>query len=284
MKITYKKAAIELHSWLKTIQLTEGLSELINVLALIRVCTITDDVIKDDFNKIAKQFLEEAPEIDYTKSDLLTTLLACDLVQEIGNSLQVKSAKRYLLLLKELWEEGIYKTNTDILKVIFTEIKYNESCKITVRMDRFNKNISNEVVKTLKRIERKSSYGLIQVDSDYFSVLKVESMAIRAQREYDIPLAMRCLRARNYLDFSDSLLMRTSMSFIESQQCYDGSFGDYDADVLQISNINERKLALFKIKTIVSFQIMWLLLELNQVNLLSSLHFLQRTIRETSNV
>ena len=278
----HKNAASRLLPWLQSMPKDQDIQQRIQLLALLRLCTLNNEVQASEFHQVAQTVLNYGPPLDYTKGDLLVTLLACDLAEEVGSPLQVKSAKQYTSFLKELWEEGVYPSNTDLLNSIFSKGKAKQPQKITVRLERFTKNRDAEILKILEKVERSSSFGSVPIEADAYGILNIETMALRAIRNYDIPLAMRCIRSRLYLSTADSLLLRTSLAFIESQQCFDGSFGDFDADVLKVSTVEERNAILMKIKSVVSFQIMWTLLEFKKVNLLSSLHFIKQDVFENN--
>ncbi|AGC78201.1 hypothetical protein [Nonlabens dokdonensis] len=239
---------------------------------MINVCKLDSSVLQEEFDSLGTKFLNQVGTIDYVKQDLFHALLALDFVERLGNPTQKADAIAYRSILKELWSEGLYAEKKTLLDSIFCDNKESsDTVNMTIRLDRFNLDIDKEILKFIEQVETQSNYGKKTIITDELSILKMEAMATRAQRSNDIITAARCLRSRTYLSNHDSLLMKSGMKFLLSQQCYDGSFGDYEADMLKIKDSESRDKSTLKIKLIVSIQIIWTVMEFNGHSLFSSL-------------
>jgi hypothetical protein len=275
MDLQFKEISNKLGDWIATLTPNQSNGQLISTLALIRVYQLNIGSWEVELKKKVHTFIDVADELDYSKSDLTMALLACDLVLELGNDEQVEHASFYTSILKELSFLDKSSRNSNILMAAFNQIKPQQKKQMLFEIPMHARNIDKMILNVLEDVEKQSCFGQLDFTVDDFSVLQLESMAIRAQRSYDFPLAMRCLRTRNYLSSANSLMMNTSLNFIKYEQNIDGSIGDYQADVQSVEDVEERRTILLKIKTVVALEVIWTIYEWKENNLLASLSHLK---------
>lgn len=246
-----------------------------HTLALIRVCQKNTGHWEPGLKEFAQTLIQTHPGINYAACDLTTALLACDLVMELGGSDQVQMTKAYLAILRELSAEETSTYNFHLLKAALHEVDNKSEQVMETCFPNDCHSIDNAIKQTLENIESSTLFGKRAFAAPEADIAELEGMSLYAQKKYDIPLAMRCLRCRNYLSKSDSLTLHTSLQFMIHQQAADGSFGDYGGIVQIIENEDERMRVHTEIKTAVSLQIMWTLYEWEGNRLLSSLNSLK---------
>lgn len=271
MDLQFKEISNKLGDWIATLTPNQSNEQLISTLALMRVYQLHIGSWEAEFKKKVHTFIDVVDELDYSKSDLIIALLACDLVLELGNDEQVEHASFYISILKELSVHDKSSRNGHILMAAFNQIEPQQKKQMLFEIPLHARNIDKMIINVLEYIEKRSCFGQLDFTADDFSILQLESMSIRAQRSYDFPLAMRCLRTRNYLSSANSLMMDTSLNFIKYEQNIDGSIGDYQADVQSVEDIEERRTILLKIKTVVALEVIWTIYEWKENNLLASL-------------
>ena len=82
-----------------------------------------------------------------------------------------------------------------------------------------------------------------------------------AFRAYDLPLAMRLLRARLYVQHSRSLGVATGLDFVRSSQCPDGSFGDFETALARMAARGDPD-GEFRLKLPITLQALWTMAEI----------------------
>lgn len=271
MNSLHKKSLSNIYHWLNSLSTYQACDQIVPILALVKICKLNKDFLQEEFNTLTTKFLKQVDVIDYVEQDIFHSLLAIDLVESSGNLSHKYNAVAYKSILKELWIEGLYANKINLLDSVFIHHeKTSDVLDISIQLDRYSANIDKKISKVMNLVEAQSNYGRRIIKTDKLSILLIEAMATRAQRANDITTAARCLRSRLYVSTHDSLLMKSGMKFLLSQQCFDGSFGDYDADLLKIKNEKHREKSTLKIKLIVAIQIVWTIMEYNGYNLFSS--------------
>lgn len=91
------------------------------------------------------------------------------------------------------------------------------------------------LLETLGDIETATGFGCVPVSAAPHAGILLEGAAMAALRTYDLPFAMRILRARAYLDDEPSAGLAAGLDYLRLLQCDDGSFGDFDAALRQIA-------------------------------------------------
>ncbi len=271
MNNLYKESLSNIYNWLNSLSTDQAYDQIIPILALIKVCKLNTGLLQEEFDALNTKLLKQVNALDYVDQDIFHSLLAIDVVESSGNPSQINDAVAYKSILKELWKDDLYANKKSLLDSVFIQNEISSDVlDITIRLDRYSADIDEEISKVMNLIEVQSNYGRRTIKTDKLSILMIEAMATRAQRANDITTAARCLRSRLHVSTHDSLLMKSGMKFLLSQQCYDGSFGDYDADLLNIKDENHREKSTLKIKLIVAIQIVWTIMEYNGYNLFSS--------------
>ena len=259
MSIPEQKMTAHLLKWVNNIHSQVADTDVLTLLALIRVCQWYNPELHPQWNIRIKSVLSDYPNLAYAKHDLITALIASDAVMDYGDLQQRKIAGNYRQLLMEVMDSD--HDNAHLLRAALTHMPMIPAPQLNIQIPRYHTNIDAMIRTTLNSIEQASYYGRLAVDSDALLVAKIEAMSLCAQRNYDINLAMRCLRARTYLSSSPSLATATSLHFIEHQQAADGSFGDYDSALVDIA-ATDRPQATLHIQLTVALQVVWTLFEM----------------------
>ncbi|WP_395376819.1 hypothetical protein [Marinicella sp. W31] len=259
MHISEKKITADLLQWVNSIRNQVAEADVLTLIALIRICHWYNADLQPQWNNLMNGLLADNPHLPYAKNDLITALLASDVVMDYGNLQQRKIAGSYRQLLMEVMNSD--NDNAHVLQAALTHMPMIPAPQLHIEVPRYNNDIDSMMRATLSLIETATYHGRLTVAAEPLLAAKIEAMSVCAQRYYDVSLAMRCLRVRNYLSSAPSLAMRTSVHFIENQQAADGSFGDYDSALVDIPEKNRHQ-ARLHIQLTVALQVVWTLFEL----------------------
>lgn len=119
----------------------------------------------------------------------------------------------------------------------------------------------DELRTALGEIERDTGFGSSPPAADSAVTALLEGHAFQALRRYDLPLGLRCLRARLYVDGRPTHASRAAFDLLRLSQAEDGSFGDYDTPISRLAG-EAAPLAAWRIKLPVALQTLWTMAEI----------------------
>jgi hypothetical protein len=255
--------ARKISNWLVAgVELISG-EHIVNILALSKLCLLINKSTDLPLEKYVSSLLKNNGHINYAGNSLFTALLANSLILVRGDSDQVAGAKEYLSILEEVGDINFNELNKTMLNLVFANGQSDITNEINIDIPSFETDISKMITHVLDQIEVKTKFGLNAVNCDMVFVSRIEGMIIYSMQVYDIPLAMRCLRARNYLGAAQSFAIETGLDFIRHQFCSDGSFGDFQTALAEIEDTSRKRSICFEIKLSVAIQVLWTLYELD---------------------
>jgi hypothetical protein len=266
MKKTVKQVTRRLIPWIINLSKSCSSDQLVRILALAKVCLLIEDNMNEKLMKSIHLLLGRFPEINFIKNDFINSILACSLVIEFGEQKQIESAVQYKSLLIEISQDTNCELNNPILLAAMIDFECNSKHKLQIQIPQYTNEIDKSIRDTLTKIETETCFGRINVYQDESLIKKIEGMSIYTQQSYNLPLALSCLRVRNYLTYDNSLALRTGIKFIKYQQCTDGSFGDYEGVLSTLNDAAERNDADINIKLTIALEIAWILYELQDKN------------------
>jgi hypothetical protein len=230
----------------------------VDVLALSELCRLLAG--KDLPDRIDKEVAEAVSEPAWPASSMTTCLVAAVAAIRAGSRLAA-SARRYLDMLGELASELPRSPNATLLRHVLYGSDRLSAYQRLPSPDRLVLRDGTERLRQfVAEIETASAFGTRAVITEPASAPLLEGAAIAAFRLHDLPLAMRVLRARLYIDVPDAAGLRMCFHCLQHKQCPDGSFGDYDSALAQIAATGERDGAL-RLKLPVTFQALWTMAE-----------------------
>jgi hypothetical protein len=236
----------------------------VEALALGHVCRLlcpSTSVIADE---VATSVALAVPTPDWTGPNLLSSLLAS--VGALGGRRNTaSSADQYLRLLEELLPESANAANTVLVRLALYGVEglaplagRGDSCDARrLRGD------ADNMRQSLADIETSTVFGTRAMQSDPAVSIVLEGAAIAALRTYDLPMAMRLLRARRYLGDAASYGMAVGFDFLRCCQGFDGGFGDFDTSLSQMVARGDSNGAL-RLKLPVTLQALWTMAELEE--------------------
>jgi len=199
----------------------------------------------------------------WASANLLTSLIAVAAAVREGNGV-ASSAAQYLRLLDELGEESLHGANGVLVRLALhgtdDGVRWRPRTGAPPDVHRLHGS-ADHMRQFLADIEMSCAFGLTGVRAEPPVPILIEGAAIAALRTYDLPLGMRLLRARRYVD--DRLSPGTSVGFdfLRLSQCDDGSFGDFDTALMQMAARRDRNRHL-QLKLPVTLQALWTMAEL----------------------
>jgi hypothetical protein len=118
-----------------------------------------------------------------------------------------------------------------------------------------------DVARLLSEIETATLFGLVTRQVEMPLTVLLEGTAMANLRAYDLPRAMRLLRARLYTQPGPSLGLATGFDFIRLSQCDDGTFGDFEAALTRMAARGDHDEGL-RLKLPVTLQALWTMAEI----------------------
>jgi len=230
----------------------------LHALALARLCETVGGVAGcDAFDQIA----DGAPEPNWLAGDLCTGLVAAT-GAVLHRSRCSKAAMTYLGLLSDIGTAEASVSNQALLALATSRRKAADPLSAEVSdVDLSQGFHAGALEAALAEIEAVSRFGLVAIHSEPPLPQKLEGAALAAFRCYDLPLGMRCLRARRYIASGWSLGLQVGLDFVLSSQGSDGGFGDYDTAIAEL--IAKGELAAEPMLRLpVTFQAVWTVADL----------------------
>lgn len=199
----------------------------------------------------------------WAAANLFTSLLAAAGALRHGNGVAA-SAEEYLRLLDELAAESLTGANGVLVCLALhgAESGVRVRARTGVAFDvHLLHGSADHVRRFLADIETSSAFGTTIIRVEPPVPILIEGAAIAALRAYDLPLAMRLLRARLYVCDRRSPGLSVGFDFLRSSQCDDGGFGDFDTALAQMAGRGDRNGPL-QLKLPVTLQALWTMAEL----------------------
>ena len=204
----------------------------VEVLALSQICKLLCGTeIADDLTEAVCRVV---PEPAWAASSLMTSLIAA-----IGalrdNNAAAASAEQYLCLLGQSAADGISDVNVTLVRLALNGPARAAKPRVPPP-DLLALNGGARLAQKLaSKIEISTEFGTAPVKWPPSSSILLEGAAIAAFRAYDLPLAMRLLRASRYIGGWSSAATAASVEHLQLSFCDDGSFGDYDTALAQMT-------------------------------------------------
>lgn len=237
-----------------------------SALALAEMCSALNPDSAHCVAKAVGNILTETSSLNFTTPDMVTTLVSAAAVMKAGSSRHRTYALEYLHVLGEIIPSFPQNANGVIARMALEGIAEVNGGAISTLMkidlSLLRTGQAEDTKRVLERVEAATQFGAKAMSVDAPLAALLEGAAIRALRQYDLPLGMRCLRARCYLDSVPSLGLKTGADFVRLSQCSDGSFGDYEAATLKTRRVLGESGMELNLKLPVTLQALWTLAEL----------------------
>lgn len=234
---------------------------LTDMLALTQLCRLLNGTLSPVLEEGIGRQLAQSMVVDYTSVSLFTALLAACAVSEYGTAGQVGVAKEYLSAIVLLDEVNFCSKNKAILSVLQNRYNSPGSAEITTGLPLWNYDKQGPVNTLLDEIEIKSCFGCKPIIAAAAMESKLEGLTMSAFKSYDIPLALRCLRARNYVAEERSFAIQTALCFLQYQFDDNGNFGDFEP-AFELIDQPHQSCMIYNIKLTMAQQVIWTLYEL----------------------
>ncbi len=264
----------QLNQWLSSQNQLFLQEQLADVLAVINLMQRID--YQTSREALAQQLLTRYSSVNYGQSDFVVALLASDYVGSCNNASHQAACDQYRQLLAEIINDAEPLNNHQMQAFkagIESDFRTSKAAH-TVAASTPKQDISAFVDRTLQAVETASCFGQSKpVDQPWLNS-QCDAIMVWATRRYDLPLALRSLRAKQYLDQSATLAVKTTQEFIALQQCADGSFGDYASCLQALTQKHHAQQAQieFNIKIKLAIQVLWTAYEVDhQQNLFGCL-------------
>jgi len=261
MKNNIRNTSLLLDQWIIDHSHYLTKDNLTSVLALSQLCGMTTGSFEKSTAHL-KSLISGANNLDFSSGTLISGILSAIFVAEHGTEKQKTDAVGYLAILSDVNPDTL-TINSAVLKAVFEENTVNTLPVETHQIPLFEIDISAMIGHTLTQTEILSMFGTREIAADFIFRTKIEGMAIHAMRIYDLTMAMRCLRALKYIRHDKNLVFRIGADYIFQQQCYDGSFGDFDTALSVIEDAAKNAEIRMAIKLDAAFQMMWTLFEIS---------------------
>jgi hypothetical protein len=234
----------------------------IDALALARVCGLLNPGALQASDRVSLA-IARGPAPVWGRASLLPSLIAAAAAVRANGLTQ--DAMEYLRLLGELQDEA-NGANGALLRLALhgTESITNtpkEASDTALDFGLLRSGKRDDVARLLATIETATLFGRVQRPfAEPLSAL-LDGAVIAAFRAYDLPLAMRLLRARLYVQRSRSLGVATGFDFVRLSQCPDGSFGDFETALARMAARGDPNGEL-RLKLPITLQALWTMAEI----------------------
>jgi hypothetical protein len=232
----------------------------IDALALARVCGLLNPGSSQTSDHVSLAIARgSAPA--WGRASLLPSLIAAAAAVR-ANGL-ARDATEYLRLLGELQDEA-NGANAALLRLALHGMESiasapTETPALDVRLLRSGRR--DDAARLLATIETATLFGAAQRPFAEPLAALLDGAAMAAFRAYDLPFAMRLLRARLYVQRGRSLGVATGFDFVLSSQCPDGSFGDFETALARMAARGEPSGEL-RLKLPITLQALWTMAEI----------------------
>ncbi len=234
---------------------------LTDMLALTQLCSLLNGTLSPALEEAIGRQLAQYMAVDYTSVSLFTALLAACAVSEYGTAGQAGAAREYLSAIAGQHEVNFCSKNKAMLSVLQNKYNKHEAAEITSGLPLWSYDKQGSVNTLLDEIEIKSCFGCKPIIAAVAMESKLEGLTMSAFKSYDIPLALRCLRSRNYLAEEASFATQTALRFLQYQFDDNGNFGDFEPVFEHIDQPAQSHLV-YNIKLTLAQQAIWTLYEL----------------------
>lgn len=263
----------QLYQWLNSQNHAFLQEQLADVLAVINLMQrIEYQTSREAFTQ---QLLAQNSTVNYGQSDFVVALLASDYIGYSNHTAHQAACHQYRLLLAEIINDTAPLNNHQIQAFkAGVQKKYGASTTVpSAAATTPKQDIGAFVERTLHVVETASSFGQNKPINQAWLNSQCDAIMVWACRRYDLPLALRSLRAKQYLDRNETLAVKTTQEFIALQQCADGSFGDYASCLQALTQQHQAQQAQieFNIKIKLATQVLWTTYEVDHRQNLFSL-------------
>ena len=235
----------------------------VDALALARICCLLDPDSAQVLHDLAGMLAQCATPA-WSAADLLSGLIAAGTALCVPGTLAL-SAAEYVQLVGELRSEAEGANGVLVHLALHggdpDALSKGPIADAPVDVGLLCSGRREDVARLLSLTETMTAFGSIKRSFGQPLAAMLEGAAMAALRAYDLPLAMRLLRSRVYVDGSRSLALATAFDFLRLCQCDDGSFGDFDTALAQMAARGERH-GTCRIKLPVTWQALWTMAEL----------------------
>jgi hypothetical protein len=251
------------HSWNSSHNASPVLA--LGALALAEICSALNSGSACLVETVIREILAE-DKLNFAATDLVTALVSAAAIIKADTSPARSSLHTYLELLGEINSLSTQDANAVIVRMALKGVALTEddACAPLLEID-LSLLRSGRVEDTkgvLERIEVETRFGTRAAHASAPLPELLEGAGIHALSMYDLPLGMRCLRARCYLDDESPLAIDAGVDFLRLSQCSDGSFGDFEAAIRKMSCKYRESEAELHMKLPVTFQSLWTLAEM----------------------
>jgi hypothetical protein len=237
----------------------------VDALALAHVCRLLCGGSSRIAEAAADAIACAVPAPGWSDTNPLTGLIAAVGASREGGAI-ASSARQYLRLIAELGQDNLAGANGAL--VHFALHGVGSGAPVGALPDvQFLYAGDDRRRQFLAGVEAESAFGSRVILAEPPLPALMEGVAIAALRAYDLPLAMRLLRARRYLCDRPSAGTLAGFDFLRFGQCDDGSFGEFDAASAQMAARGDHDGAL-KLKLPVTLQALWTMAELEDPDFL----------------
>lgn len=234
----------------------------IDALALAHLCSLLNPGSAQFLDDLTGTLTDGSP-LQWGAGNLLPSLLAASAALRQANG-SAQGAVEYLSLLDELLPEAEGANGALLWLALRGAADITPTATATLeqaaepRMLRSGQR--QDVGRLLSAIEAATMFGLVNCNFKPALAALLEGAAMAALRAYDLPLAMRLLRARVYVQPGRSLGLTTGIEFLWLSQCEDGGFGDFDTAVARLAMRGDQHGEL-RLKLPVTLQALWTMAE-----------------------
>ncbi len=233
-------------------------------LALAEICTALNSDSVQLVETVIKDILAE-DKLNFAAADLVTALVSAAAIIKADTS-PALSLHVYLDLLGEIIPLSAQDANGLIARMALEGVAPIEADAsaplIEIDLSLLRSGRVEDTKRVLDRIEVETRFGTRAVRVRTPLPELMEGAGIHALSMYDLPLGMRCLRARCYLDGESPLAIETGADFLRLSQCSDGSFGEFEAAIRKMNLKYRQTEGGLHIKLPVTFQSLWTLAEI----------------------
>lgn len=268
-QISFKSAQWLIKSWNSSYGSDQTLVH--NALALAGLCSLLDPSSSSEMEDFIRQLDKEANGFNFACNELVPSLVGASIALKFNALPVYEAAVDYFDVLGEIAPALSSGSNAILIRLALDGCSDSDTeeapSSMDINLSLFSSNKIEHIKQVLEKVEIATQFGTKSCKVSSPSMQLLEGAAIHALQRYDLPLAMRCLRARGYMNKQASLGLRSGKSFIQLIQCSDGSFGDFESAIEKMKLEPERSnSAELHIKLPITFQALWTLAELESTD------------------
>lgn len=235
----------------------------VSALVLARVCSLLEPVSASALDHMSAALVQRTPP-SWGAGDLLSGLIAAGAALGRANPL-AQSAATYVQLLADLEPEADGSNRTLLTLALHgaDRVPASDAASATAAVDirLLRSGRREDLERVLAAIETDTMFGLVKRSVAKPAATLLEGAAMASLRAYNLPLAMRLLRARLYVGPGNSLGLESGFEFLRLSQGEDGAFGDFDTALARMAARGDRNGEL-RIKLPVTLQALWTMAEI----------------------